>query len=75
MEFPRHHQKETAGHQRLARSSSISLGDTLLSIEVPVSAHLGSVGAEVVVYSNLIAQVSDAIEGIMSRPSAVPSKP
>ena len=56
------------GQQRLAQSSSIFLGDTSLSIEIPASALPGSVEAELVLYPNLIAHVSDAIEGIMERP-------
>lgn len=56
------------GQQRLARSSSIFLGSTSLSIEIPASALPGSVEAELVLYPNLIAHVSDAIEGIMERP-------
>jgi len=56
------------GQQRLVQSSSIFLGDTSLSVEVPASAVPGSVEAELVVYPSLIAHVSDAIEGIMERP-------
>jgi uncharacterized protein YfaS (alpha-2-macroglobulin family) len=56
------------GQQRLAQSSSIFLGDTALSIEIPASALPGSVEAELVLYPNLIAHVGDAIEGIMGRP-------
>lgn len=56
------------GQQRLEQSSSIFLGHTSLSMEVPASALPGSVEAELVVYPNLIAHVSDAIEGIMERP-------
>jgi hypothetical protein len=56
------------GQQRLAQSSSIFIGDTSLSMEVPASALPGSVEAELVVYPSLIAHVSDAIEGIMERP-------
>jgi hypothetical protein len=56
------------GQQRLAQSSSIILGNTSLSIEIPASALPGSVEAELVLYPNLIAHVGDAIEGIMERP-------
>ena len=56
------------GQQRLEQSSSIFLGHTSLSMEVPGSALPGSVEAELVVYPSLIAHVSDAIEGIMERP-------
>ena len=56
------------GQQRLVQSSSIFLGDTSLSMEVPASALPGSAEAELVVYPNLIAHVSNAIEGIMERP-------
>jgi hypothetical protein len=56
------------GQQRLAQSSSIFLGNTSLSIEIPASALPGSVETELVLYPNLIAHVSDAIEGIMERP-------
>ena len=56
------------GQQRVAQSSSIFLGNTSLSMEIPASALPGSVEAELVVYPSLIAHVSDAIEGIMERP-------
>jgi hypothetical protein len=56
------------GQQRFVQSSSIFLGDTSLSIEIPARALPGSVEGELVVYPNLIAHVSDAIEGIMERP-------
>lgn len=58
----------TDGQQRLVQSSSIFLGSTSLSTEIPSNVLLGSVEAELVVYPSLIAHVSDAIEGIMEGP-------
>ena len=56
------------GQQRLVQASSIFVGDASLSVEIPKAALPGSVEAELVLYPNLIAHVSDAIEGIMERP-------
>ena len=56
------------GQQRLVQASSIFIGDTSLSVEIPEGALPGSVEAELVLYPNLVAHVSDAIEGIMERP-------
>ena len=56
------------GQQRLVQVSSIFIGDTSLSVEIPEGALPGSLDAELVLYPNLIAHVSDAIEGIMERP-------
>ena len=56
------------GQQRLVQASSVFAGDTSLTLEIPGSALPGSVEAELVLYPNLIAHVSDAIEGIMERP-------
>lgn len=56
------------GQQRLVQANSIFAGDTSLLVEIPENALAGSVEAELVLYSSLIAHVSDAIEGIMERP-------
>ncbi len=56
------------GQQRLVQASSIFIGDTSLSVEIPEGALPGSMEAELVLYPNLVAHVSDAIEGIMERP-------
>lgn len=56
------------GQQRLVQANAIFVGNTSLSVEIPENALPGSVEAELVLYPNLIAHVSDAIEGIMERP-------
>lgn len=56
------------GQQRFVQASSIFTGDTSLSLEIPEGALSGSMEAELVLYPNLVAHVSDAIEGIMERP-------
>ena len=56
------------GQERLVQASSIFLGDTSLTVEIPASALPGSIESELVLYPNLIAHVSDSIEAIMERP-------
>jgi hypothetical protein len=56
------------GQQQFVQASSIFIGDTSLSVEIPEGALPGSLEAELVLYPNLIAHVSEAIESIMKRP-------
>jgi len=56
------------GQERLLQSSAIFSGSTTLSLDLPENALPGSIESELVVYPNLLAHISDAIEGIMERP-------
>ncbi len=56
------------GQERLAQASTIFSGSTTLSVDLPANSLPGSIEAELVIYPNLLAHVSDAIEGIMERP-------
>lgn len=56
------------GQERLLQSSAIFSGSTTLVLDLPGNSLPGSIDAELVVYPNLLAHVSDAIEGIMERP-------
>lgn len=56
------------GQERFLQSNAIFSGSTTLSLNLPTNALPGSIESELVIYPNLLAHVSDAIEGIMERP-------
>jgi len=56
------------GQEHLAQASSFFTGNTTMTLDIPSSALAGSIEAELVLYSNPIAHVTDSIEAIMERP-------
>jgi hypothetical protein len=56
------------GQERILQASSIFLGNTSFSLDIPAKALPGSIESELVLYPNLISHLSDAIEGILQRP-------